>query len=105
MQNDMTKHILPFTDNEPPKIKCPANIVTNTSATKAVSVVSWDQPSYSDNSQAADPTAEIHLVSNFQSPREFGIGSHTVTYRVTDNSGRMAHCSFDIEVKGIYVIY
>ena len=89
------------TDNEPPKIKCPTKIVTNTSATEAVVSVSWGPPSYSDNSEGVDSTAELRLVSNFQSPREFEIGLHTVNYNVTDNSGRSAQCSFEIEVKGI----
>ena len=88
------------TDNEPPKISCPSDKVTNTSETEAIATVTWDLPTYSDNSQTADPTAELKLVSDHKSPKEFAIGSHTVTYTVTDSSGKTAHCSFDIQVKG-----
>ncbi|XP_038068270.1 uncharacterized protein LOC119737763 isoform X5 [Patiria miniata] len=72
---------------------CPSNQVT-TAATDATSaVVSWTEPTATDNSGLA-----VNRVTTAQPGSSFNLGSTTVTYTFTDNSGNEARCTFTVTV-------
>ena len=87
-------------DSEPPKITCPSKIRTNNSLHQPHAVITWVEPTYSDNSVGIDPLAEVTVTSSHKSGNKFLIGSHTVQYTVRDGVGLAAKCSFKVEVLG-----
>ena len=87
-------------DSEPPTISCPKNIRTNNSLHQDHAVITWVEPTYSDNSIGDDPLAEVTVTSNFKSGQKFLIGKHLVHYTVKDAKGLTAKCSFYVEVLG-----
>ena len=87
-------------DSEPPVITCPKDIETNNSLHQDHAVVTWVEPTYSDNSIGIDPLAEVTVTSNFKSGNKFLIGEHTVQYTVTDRVGLEDKCSFKVIVLG-----
>lgn len=90
----------PPTDSEPPKITCPDDIRTNNSLHKDHAVITWVEPTYSDNSIGIDPLAEVTVTSSHKSGDKFLIGTHTVQYTVRDRAGLTKKCSFKVEVIG-----
>jgi len=81
-------------DNELPIITtCPGNITVNTDPLSCDAVVSWAQPTASDNCPGV-----------FMAPVPLGPGSTfplgltNVTYTATDVSGNTATCAFNVEV-------
>lgn len=98
--------ILPYSlcsipvDSEPPVITCPEDIRTNNSLHQDHAVITWVEPTYSDNSVGIDPLADVTVSSNFKSGQKFLIGQHIVEYTVRDRAGLTAKCSFDVEVLG-----
>lgn len=81
-------------DVQPPTITCPANIVRNNDPNQCGAVVTYPNPTFSDNC----PGAVIMLVSGLPSGSFFPVGTTTNVWKVTDASGNMATCSFTVTV-------
>ena len=81
-------------DEEDPIIMCPADFSQNTDSGQPNATVVLPAPTAGDNSgestTTSDPTGSPVL----------GIGSHTVTYTVTDGSGNSAKCNITIMIRG-----
>ena len=73
----------------------PEGLVVSTDPGLPTAVVSWQQPSATDNS--GDP---VTIASNFNSGDTFPIGITTVTYTATDTSGNEESATFTINVTG-----
>jgi len=79
-------------DNEFPAIVgCPIDITVSNDASSCGAIVSWTVPSYTDNCGAT-------MVSSHDPGDYFAEGTTTVTYTVTDNSGNITICTFDVTV-------
>lgn len=80
-------------DVEPPLLTgCPGDMTVSSSATDCGKVVSWTQPTASDNCSGVVLTG-THVPGDF-----FPIGTTTVMYTATDSSGNAVSCSFDVTV-------
>ena len=84
-------------DNTDPVITCPANINETVPVDVAGKNVTWTLPSVSDN---CDSNVELQNtnVPTLSPGDYFSVGTTTVTYRATDDSGNSSTCSFDIIV-------
>ena len=80
-------------------LKCPGNVVTNTSKGKPTSSIAW-RVHATDNSVEVDPNAEIEVRSSHQSGQGLPIGHNVIRVTATDQAGNVATCDFEIEVKG-----
>ncbi|XP_071945813.1 hyalin-like [Antedon mediterranea] len=99
-----------FTDDSGNEALCEFNVTINDEETPMTSncptvdlqiipgsesdkVVSWDEPTFTDNSGDAPSVASTH------SPDDtFGIGETTVTYTATDGSGNEGYCYINVTV-------
>ena len=81
-------------DTESPAILCPLDLVVSTDPGTCEAVVTWDLPEFVDNCPGTTITSASHT-----SGATFPLGTTTVSYEVTDASGNMAACSFDITVE------
>ncbi|XP_022082334.1 uncharacterized protein LOC110974776 isoform X2 [Acanthaster planci] len=82
------------TDNTPPVISnCPNNQAVTAAVGATSAVVTWVEPTATDNSGIA-----VTRLSNASPGDSFNLGSTTVTYTFTDNSGNEAVCSFVVTV-------
>ncbi len=81
-----------ITDSEDPVLtNCPTNISQNTDAGLNTSVVNWTPPTASDNC--------MFTLSASHNPGDtFVIGTTTVTYTATDDTGNSVSCSFDVTI-------
>lgn len=81
-------------DNELPVLaNCPADMVAFINeAGQCEKVVTWQNPTASDNCPGVD------LTQDYFSGSSFPIGTTVVTYNVSDNSGNTATCSFSVTV-------
>ena len=81
-------------DNIPPVIRgCPDDIqVTSPVGANSV-IVSWTEPTVTDNSGNTPTVQRTHAPNS-----AFFIGLTVVTYRFSDGSGNSAMCSFDVTV-------
>jgi gliding motility-associated-like protein len=71
---------------------CPADIVVSNDAGVCGAEVSWTAPTATDN-------CGIASIETTHSPDDFfGVGSHTVTYTVTDIHGNTSICAFTVTV-------
>lgn len=82
-------------DNINPSIACPANITVSADAGQCSKNVSFSDPTFSDNC----PGATLNQTVGLPSGGLFSVGTHTITYVVTDASGNTATCSFTITVE------
>ena len=83
-------------DNTAPVIAgCPTNIITTNDPGACGALVSWTEPTATDNC-----TASGSLVwTKSQSPGStFSVGTTTVTYTVKDSSGNTSTCTFTVTV-------
>ncbi|XP_071785173.1 uncharacterized protein [Asterias amurensis] len=88
------------TDNIPPVISnCPNNILQTAAPGATSATVSWTVPSATDNSGNT-----VNRVSTVNPGASFNIGSTTVTYTFSDNSGNDAVCSFIVTVNSGTVV-
>ena len=79
-------------DNELPVISnCPSDITVSTDAGVCNADVTWTIPSFTDNCGAT-------MVATHTPGDNFPVGTTTVTYTVTDGSGNVSVCTFDIIV-------
>ncbi len=77
-------------DNVPPTITCPANVTATTNSGCTATGVALGTPTTSDNCGLASVTNNA--------PAAFPLGSTTVTWTVTDNSGNTATCMHTVTV-------
>ena len=80
-------------------LKCPGNVVTNTSKGKPTSSIVW-RVHATDNSVEVDPNAKIEVRSSHESGQELPIGQTVISVIATDQAGNVATCEFQIDVKG-----
>lgn len=83
------------TDNEPPSITCPSNIVVNNDPGSCDAVVTYSLPTVTDNCTSGISPS---LQTGFASGATFPFGATTVTYSATDVSGNSSTCSFTVTV-------
>ncbi len=72
----------------------PINIVQNTDVSSATAVVTWNEPTASDNS------GSVTLTSSHSSGDTFPIGETTVTYTATDEAGNQIEDTFTVTIEG-----
>ena len=84
-----------FDDEDPVIIDCPTNIVQANDAGNCGAVVSWTEPTATDNCTASGSLVwtKSHLPGSV-----FTVGTTTVFYTVEDASGNDATCSFTVTV-------
>ncbi|UMB59399.1 HYR domain-containing protein [Lutibacter sp. A80] len=85
-------------DNEIPEILgCPSNITKSNDAGECTAIVSWTEPSVTDNCTS---TGDIVWTKSHTPGTVFPIGTTTVTYIATDEAGNNSEtCSFDVTVE------
>ncbi|MEM6345238.1 MAG: HYR domain-containing protein [Bacteroidota bacterium] len=81
-------------DVEDPTIACPANITVNNDPGDCGAVVTYADPTTTDNCPGETVTQTAGLASGMSFP----VGTTTNTFVVTDASGNTATCSFDVTV-------
>ena len=85
-----------FIDNESPVLSNrPSSISVNTASGQASAIVTWAEPTASDNS------GFYTITSSHSSGSSFSIGITTVTYTVVDGAGNAVTYSFNITVTGM----
>ncbi|MEM7105954.1 MAG: HYR domain-containing protein, partial [Bacteroidota bacterium] len=87
-------HSVVVSDNQDPAISCPSNISVNVTTGQCSAAVSYASPTFSDNC----PGSTLTLMSGFASGSSFPVGTTTVLYRATDNTGNTQDCSFTVTV-------
>ena len=83
-----------LTDTVLPKVVCPANVFATNSSGQCSGIGSWTLPSITDNC----PGPVLTQISGLSNGSSFPVGTSSVSYRVTDNSGNTANCSFFVTV-------
>ena len=79
-------------DTELPVISnCPTNIVVSNDNGSCGAILNWTPPTFTDNCGAT--IASTHYSGDY-----FNVGTTTITYTVTDLSGNVSNCSFDVTV-------
>ena len=81
-------------DTQSPAVACPLDLVVSTDPATCEAVVDFDPPQILDNCPDAMVTAQSHMSGDI-----FPLGTTTVSFEVTDASGNMAACTFDITVE------
>ncbi len=81
-------------DTEGPEIVCPENINLENDPGICGAVVDFTIPEFSDNSGSAT----IEQTSGLEPGEIFPVGTTTVSFTVTDDSGNSSSCSFDVIV-------
>ena len=81
-------------DEEDPSLECPSPIIQNVDAGECGAIVEFNTPEGFDNS------GEVTLVQTDgpASGEQFPVGTTTVTFTATDESGNSAECSFTVTV-------
>jgi len=79
------------TDFQAPIIQCPDDITVQITDNDSA-VVTWDAP------VATDTCLVVTVSGSHNSGDNFAVGTTTVTYSATDDSGNTSTCSFDINV-------
>jgi gliding motility-associated-like protein len=86
-------------DSEAPTFAdCPSDIEITTSTGSCDAVVTWIEPTVTDNCSTA-----LTLISTHLSGDVFPIGTTTVTYTATDSLGNQSTCEFVVIVKDLEV--
>mgnify|MGYP001375947399 CR=1 FL=1 len=81
------------TDTEPPVFQsCPGNITVNTASNQCSAVVTWPQPTATDNCGVTGFSSTVTSGTTFQ------VGTNTVTYTAVDAAGNVKTCSFSVTV-------
>lgn len=84
-------------DTQLPTITCPANIVKNNDLNQCGAVVTFSNPTFSDNC----PGAVLTQIGGLPSGSFFPVGTTTNTFKVTDAAGNMSTCSFTVRVNDV----
>ena len=81
-------------DDITPTITCPEDINETVAFGETGKIISYSDPSFGDNCTGAS----IERTAGPASGSTFPVGLTTVTYKVTDATGNVAECSFDVTV-------
>ena len=81
------------TDNEAPKITCPANIYVNSDPSVCGAKVTFSAATATDNCSAT-----VTQVTSYTSGQTFPVGTSTISYSAKDPSNNTASCSFNVVV-------
>ena len=85
-----------FIDDEIPLVSgIPSDIEQSTDVGSSTAVVTWSEPTASDNS------GSVNLTSSHSSGSTFSIGDTIVTYTAVDTSSNSANATFTITVIGM----
>ena len=88
-------HAVTTVDTVPPVINgCPGPITQNVALGTTSTIVSWTEPTATDNSGVTPAVTRSH-----QPGESFPIGTTIVRYTFTDQAGNSEFCSFDIRGK------
>ena len=88
-----------FTDNGNPVISdLPDDITQNTDSELSTAVVTWTEPTATDNS------GSVTLTSSHNSGDMFSIGITTVTYTATDGASNTVIVMFTVEIIGMIIM-
>ena len=82
------------TDNEAPKITCPANISVNTDPGVCGAKVQFSAATATDNCSAT-----VTQTTSYTSGQTFPVGTTTISYSAKDPSNNTVSCSFNVVVK------
>ncbi|SFT63392.1 gliding motility-associated C-terminal domain-containing protein [Lishizhenia tianjinensis] len=83
------------TDNDVPFFTaCPSDIVVNSDLSSCSAQATWTAPILNDNCPTSATIVSTHTPGSI-----FPLGTTTVTYTVTDASGNIATCSFNVTVQ------
>ncbi|XP_022110883.1 sushi, von Willebrand factor type A, EGF and pentraxin domain-containing protein 1-like [Acanthaster planci] len=86
-------------DKQAPTLNCPGDIRVIADASQTYKSVTWDLPQVSDNSELP---INPELAHGSPPPGSMlSRGSHSITYRATDEAGNTATCSFTVIVQVI----
>ncbi|XP_033122131.1 uncharacterized protein LOC117121139, partial [Anneissia japonica] len=83
-------------DNEPPTFDCQKSFEINTTINSNAANVTWNYPTYMDNSYR-----DVRVIESHSIPTIFVIGIHEVTYTFTDIYNNTDSCSFNITVMDV----
>lgn len=87
----------PVSPNNPPDIAgCPSNMAQDNDTGQCAAVVNWTAPTASDS----DGTV-VSFTATHNPGDSFPVGTTTVIYTATDDSGDTATCSFDVTVNDV----
>ena len=91
--------IIPIADNEPPEIiNCPQTIYAYTEKLSQTAVVTWTQPTATDNSGSVTVSQTRGGISG----SNFRLGLTEIRYRATDANGNNSpECIFFVNVEGM----
>ncbi|WP_081212365.1 HYR domain-containing protein [Salegentibacter sediminis] len=78
-------------DDSDPEIVCPTNISKEIPSEENSAIINYTPPQVQDN---CDNAPKLELIAGYESGEAFPLGSTTVTWRVTDDSGNQTECSF-----------
>ena len=81
-------------DNETPTLDCPTDSMVNTDLGTNGAVVTYADPTGSDNC----PDATLVQTTGLGSGATFPVGTTTETYTITDGVGNLSSCSFNVSV-------
>ena len=88
-------------DTTPPVVTgCPQDITRQLSTGQTSIAVSWTVPTATDD---RTPTYQITVTASHQPNQLFSVGTSTVNYIFTDQSGNFARCTFNINIQGRYL--
>ncbi|XP_022108061.1 sushi, von Willebrand factor type A, EGF and pentraxin domain-containing protein 1-like [Acanthaster planci] len=84
-------------DKQAPTLNCPRDIRVFADASQTYKSVTWGLPQVSDNSKLPIYPELVH--GSLPPGSMFSRGSHSITYRATDEAGNTATCSFTVLVQ------
>lgn len=95
--------IIPIADNEPPEIiNCPQTIYAYTDKLSQTAVVTWTQPTATDNSGSVTVSQTRGGISG----SNFRLGLTEIRYRATDANGNNSpECIFFVNVEGMKCLF
>ena len=86
-----------ISDNENPKIvNTPSNVTQHTDNGLPTAVVTWTEPTATDNS------GSVTLTSSHDSGSTFNIGVTIVTYSAIDETSNMVTETFTVTIEGVF---
>jgi len=101
--NILFNYSVTVTDNEPPVIaNIPDDIIVNSTFPNCSSIVSWIEPTITDNcnyTSLYEVKDELGNIINILNGDEFNLGIYTVTYTAVDDSGNTTKAIINIVVQ------
>ena len=88
--------VLCWPDKEPPKIRCPPDVLTVVGARNAKSKTGVTMP----DAAATDNVKVVKIQTDKSDRTVFQLGTTTVTYRAEDEAGNAGSCTMKVHVIG-----